>query len=309
MSLFLSLSFHFLIESQLRHTYLRVLHPLLTKTQLSDVPYKRPQILVALEAMIGHSRIREVNATTQRLVERCLSGPWCVQLMELRKEAGYGPQRVGSPTSSDTPTILSPPGHIGPSAASQLDPSKVMKSLKFSKSVENLGRSEQMTRQSLRSPLDQVRRPSNASVQSLPGFAGVGMSSKVPPVGVVAPAAKKRSTSDNHTHVPRHNSLPLDGDHELNNYHYQEAAHPVRLSHAPPVSLLSTAQVLIPEEPTAAEPPKRRRPPPAPPKRRRPPPIPIGHTNSGATITSIRSSEPSPLSKAHKPQIGVHQVS
>jgi hypothetical protein len=261
--------------------------------------------------MIGHSRIREVNSTTKRLVERCLSGPWCVQLMELRKEAGYGPQRVGSP-GSDISTILSPPGHIGPPASSQLhDPSKVMKSLKFSKSVENLGRYDQMTRQPLRSPLDQVRRPSNASVQSLPGFAEVATSSKVSPGGLTAPAAKKRSTSDNYIHVPRHNSLPLDGDHELNNYncHQEPSPHSIRAPHSPPVSPHSPAQVPIPEEPTLAQPPKRRRPPPAPPKRRRPPAIPIGHTNSGAIITSIRSSEPSPLSKTHKTQIGVHQVS
>src|SRR5882757_9750503 len=80
---------------QLRHTYLRVLHPLLTKTQLRDIPYKRPQILVALESLLGNSKIREVNPTTKRLVDRCLSGDWCVQLKELRENAGYGVQRVG----------------------------------------------------------------------------------------------------------------------------------------------------------------------------------------------------------------------
>jgi hypothetical protein len=49
----------------------------------------------------------------------------------------------------------------------------------------------------------------------------------------------------------------------------------------------------------------QRRPPPAPPKRRKPPAIPIGRTNNGAVITSIRSSEPSPLSKVYKPPVGI----
>ena len=262
--------------------------------------------------MVGHSRIRDVNSTTKRLVERCLSGPWCVQLMELRKESGYGSRRAETP-SSDLSTILSSPDNMGPSTASQhYDSSKIMMSLKYSKSVEHLGRAEALTKQQLKSPLDQVRRPSNASVQSLPGFAEVATSSKVPPVP--APAAKKRSTSataDTHPPLPRHNSLPLEGDHELNSYHYQEQSpRSARSSLSPPVSPLSPKQVVIFEEPaTQIVPPsaRRRRPPPAPPKRQKPPPIPIGRTNSGVTITSIRSSEPSPLSKSHK--IGVQQVS
>ncbi|KAF8960869.1 hypothetical protein BDZ97DRAFT_1273337 [Flammula alnicola] len=156
-------------SESLRHTYLRVLHPLLTKTQLKEVPYKRSQILVALESMIGQSRIREVNPTTKRLVDRCLSGDWCVSLMELRKDAGYGPQRVGSP-GSDISTILSPPGTIGSMSMAALQHlevsggNKLTKSMKFSKSVEHLGRVDQpSSRQPLRSPVDQVRRPSNAS--------------------------------------------------------------------------------------------------------------------------------------------------
>jgi hypothetical protein len=263
--------------------------------------------------MVGHSRIRDLNSTTKRLVERCLSGPWCVQLMELRNESGHG-SRLGSP-SSDLSTILSSPDNMGPSTASHhLDSSKIMMSLKYSKSVEHLGRAEALTKQQLKSPLDQVRRPSNASVQSLPGFAEVATSSKVTPVPVTSPAAKKRSTSataDTHPHLLRHNSLPLEGDHELNNYHYQERSpRSARSSLSPPVSPLSPKQVAIFEEPaTQIVPPsaRRRRPPPAPPRRQNPPPIPIGRTNSGVTITSIRSSEPSPLSKSHK--IGVQQVS
>ncbi|KAE9393229.1 hypothetical protein BT96DRAFT_829535 [Gymnopus androsaceus JB14] len=61
-------------SESLRHTYLRVLHPLITKTQLRSVPYKRPQILNMLENLIRSSRVRDVNPTTKRLVERCLAG-------------------------------------------------------------------------------------------------------------------------------------------------------------------------------------------------------------------------------------------
>ncbi|KAJ3726490.1 hypothetical protein DFJ43DRAFT_1087561 [Lentinula guzmanii] len=67
-------------SESLRHTYLRVLHPLLTKTQLRTVPYKRPQILYILESLIRPSNVRDVNPTTKRLVERCLGGEWCVGL-------------------------------------------------------------------------------------------------------------------------------------------------------------------------------------------------------------------------------------
>ncbi|KZT04939.1 uncharacterized protein LAESUDRAFT_750873 [Laetiporus sulphureus 93-53] len=61
-------------NESLRHTYLRVLHPLLTKTQLRSMPYKRAQIVRTLESLIEHESIRDVDPTTKRLVNRCLSG-------------------------------------------------------------------------------------------------------------------------------------------------------------------------------------------------------------------------------------------
>nr|XP_019008840.1 uncharacterized protein I206_06524 [Kwoniella pini CBS 10737]OCF47621.1 hypothetical protein I206_06524 [Kwoniella pini CBS 10737] len=59
----------------LRHTYLRVLYPLLNHTQLRSDPYKRPQIKLVLSSLIANNHIREVNATTTRLVERCTAEP------------------------------------------------------------------------------------------------------------------------------------------------------------------------------------------------------------------------------------------
>lgn len=61
--------------SQLRHTYLRVLYPLLNHTQLRSDPYKRPQIKLVLRSLIANSHIREIDPTTVRLVERCLEEP------------------------------------------------------------------------------------------------------------------------------------------------------------------------------------------------------------------------------------------
>lgn len=194
---------------------------------------------------------------------------------------------------------------------------KIMMNMKFSKSVENVGRADQSSasRQAPWSPLDQVRRSSNGSVHSLPGFVGSAASSSKTSSAHNAPAAKKRSTSANEgTHTSRHNSLPVQDAHH---YHYSPPSTPASSNprsstdqlagHVPAVQVddLTAATSAM----TLNDPPRRRPPPPAPPKRRKPPAIPIGRTHSGATITSIRSSEPSPLSKVHKPQLGVQQAS
>ncbi|EPQ28362.1 uncharacterized protein PFL1_04189 [Pseudozyma flocculosa PF-1] len=70
-------------SESLRHTYLRVLHPLLTNTQLCTYPYKRPQIRRLLVGLISHGHFKDVSATTRRLVERCLRAEWCVELDNL----------------------------------------------------------------------------------------------------------------------------------------------------------------------------------------------------------------------------------
>lgn len=69
-----------LLVPQLRHTYLRVLHPLLTNTQLRHFPYKRPHVRSLLRSLIANSAFRTVDSTTKRLVERCLRGSWCREL-------------------------------------------------------------------------------------------------------------------------------------------------------------------------------------------------------------------------------------
>ncbi|KAL7413658.1 hypothetical protein BDY24DRAFT_389190 [Mrakia frigida] len=82
----------------LRHTYLRVLHPLLTNTQLRTVPYKRPHLLRVLRSLIANPyNIREITPTTKRLVDRCLSGEWCISSVDSYSESdGGGGSPVGS---------------------------------------------------------------------------------------------------------------------------------------------------------------------------------------------------------------------
>lgn len=77
-------------SESLRHTYLRVLHPLLTNTQLYTYAYKRPQIRRLLKTMVSDSLFHgEVSATTKRLVQRCLDADWCVELDRLEGECKF----------------------------------------------------------------------------------------------------------------------------------------------------------------------------------------------------------------------------
>ncbi|KAI9809600.1 MAG: hypothetical protein M1825_000032 [Sarcosagium campestre] len=70
------------VENQsLRHTYLRVLYPLLSDTQLRHAPhYKRDELLRLLAILSGgrSAHFGPVDQTTVRLVERCLRVPWLV---------------------------------------------------------------------------------------------------------------------------------------------------------------------------------------------------------------------------------------
>ncbi|PLW56531.1 hypothetical protein PCANC_01525 [Puccinia coronata f. sp. avenae] len=67
-------------SDDLRHTYLRVLHPLLTQTQLRSYPYKREEIRHALMSHIKYAHLQDINPTTKRLVDRNLQSDWCLEL-------------------------------------------------------------------------------------------------------------------------------------------------------------------------------------------------------------------------------------
>lgn len=90
--------------SSLRHTYLRVLHPLLANTQLRNPPhYKRDEIrrmlclLAGSGAGIGH--FGEPDETTLRLAGRCLGVEWIkdVEEQEQAMENEIGAESKGTP--------------------------------------------------------------------------------------------------------------------------------------------------------------------------------------------------------------------
>lgn len=89
----------------LRHTYLRVLAPLLSHTQLSQAPhYKRDQILSLLEILRGSGSVHFLppEPTTLRLVERVASTPWLVD-----DEAILRPVSMGSLTEAQSGSTVS----------------------------------------------------------------------------------------------------------------------------------------------------------------------------------------------------------
>jgi hypothetical protein len=63
-------------EERLRHTYLRVLLPLLLYTELRRDAYKREEIVSLLNSMCGENSVFEISETTRRLSSRCLSVDW-----------------------------------------------------------------------------------------------------------------------------------------------------------------------------------------------------------------------------------------
>ncbi|KAL2170397.1 hypothetical protein VTG60DRAFT_4883 [Thermothelomyces hinnuleus] len=90
----------------LRHTYLRVLAPLLSHTQLSHPPhYKRDQILSLLEILrgTGNAHFMPPEPTTLRLLERVAKTPWLVA--DEPSSTNLSP--VGSPTHSQTGSSVS----------------------------------------------------------------------------------------------------------------------------------------------------------------------------------------------------------
>ncbi|KAF5384348.1 hypothetical protein D9615_003171 [Tricholomella constricta] len=291
-------------SESLRHTYLRVLHPLLTKTQLRDVPYKRPQIVHSLESLIANARVRDINPTTKRLVERCLGGDWCVNLTKVQREADG--ERSTSPNSDASAARSPTQAHVGLSslpASIQLQRSN-SKTLKASRSAENLRPAVARPDQPRppRSPLDNLRRPSNASSISLSGVANA-----IAPNHALHPQPKCKGTassaeleghfsiSSRHHHSrPHHRTQPPpppppllvveNGSHNLRPPPTSSSLHSLPLESSSTSTSTSTS-IIQPRQPH-----RRSAPPPPPPKRRKPPAVPVERTHGGATITTIKSS-------------------
>lgn len=235
--------------------------------------------MIALESLTQNASIRDINPTTKRLVERCLSGEWCVHLRKrsLDKDAlNYqGSFRQDSPShdvlastmqASLRPQAVTSTGSERPLNGA-IPPLAKPKHTRTSRSIENM-QSQSTKPPPSRSGSDGVRRPSTESATSL---------------GVVASAT---------TNAPRRrDKLGSMDDGSL----LQQTEKNLQLKHHPHV-LPSSG--LPPTTSTSTR--KARRPPPAPPKRRNPPPVPLGQTHGGALITAIASSSLSTHSQLGK---------
>lgn len=253
--------------------------------------------MVQLESLIGNSRIHDVNPTTKRLVERCLSGDWCIQLKATQRSPTLS-GTTGSPTTSEF-SIHSPPSTFtAPSIAHSVDSSILkLKNMKFSKSVENLGyRPDHSNAPPIpRSPLDQAQtRHSNGSTTSLTSLPSTKVRPPVPQRKSSnsvseTPAARVHSAStSSSSRSSSQTSLVAEPVERVVNFLSVKASRPTHAS----TSSLPNHRV---DDPAQSQP-RRRPPPPAPPKRRKPPAIPILGSNK-VTMHTIRSSEPSPLSR------------
>ncbi|RIA96734.1 hypothetical protein C1645_871837 [Glomus cerebriforme] len=84
----------------LRHTYLRVLYPLITNTQLRQHRYKQHQIYSLLLDLNGSSmkQFKPISPTTQRLVDRCLMSEYLTDIAPSRN-CGSGIIRKPTPNA------------------------------------------------------------------------------------------------------------------------------------------------------------------------------------------------------------------
>jgi hypothetical protein len=249
-----------------------------------------------------NSQIRDIDPTTKRLVERCLSGEWCEQY---RKPKVVRDDRrasdSGSPGSPGGESVAASAPVASTSKSTQLErqSSGKGKTLKLSKSVENLKGKSKPPRPP-RSALSSIRRPSTDSTGSLPGIASAktpvskqkGPSRSADYQGSFAAQQTERHhqnrTADNlHPHhaPPRSDSLDTGIDGLVSQSQTTPNGLPSSISE---VSLIRPGTT------------HRRSAPPTPAKRRKPPAVPVEKTNSGATITAIASSNPVPTVKITK---------
>ena len=290
---------------QLRHTYLRVLHPLLMKTQLRSMPYKRAQIVHTLESLIENESIRDIDPTTKRLVQRCLSGDWCVQF---RKKAD-APGRVTSPALSVT-SATSIPQSIDALASSRHERSNSIrgKNKAASRSAENLldmGMSRRTSDQ--KTPrgahghgfFENLRQPSADSTTSLPRIvtattAGApakvrhragSMDTEATTAAFSTLTTRERNDSGSPTSAPAAQASMVIGVRPADPPSPRSPLDPPDS----PVSVLSSSS-----SSTMNSKPHRRAAPPPPAKRRKPPAVPAGKAPASHTFSALGTSSSQP---------------
>ena len=120
--------------SALRHTYLRVLYPFLSHTQLKNPPYYKRDDVLRLLAVMGGSAMGHfgaVDETTKRLVSRCSKVSW------LRAEIVDGNSEGKSPTKvkqrllsvAELPSAMESSLSIGEVAAQKSAPGAITPSI------------------------------------------------------------------------------------------------------------------------------------------------------------------------------------
>jgi hypothetical protein len=269
-----------------------------------------------------NSEIRDIDPTTKRLVDRCLSGEWCSQYRKpkavretVRRDAGIG--REGSPGADSVISTAQAAPEPSTSRSSQLarQGSARTKTLKTSRSVENLKGKSKPPRPP-RSNVTALRRPSGDSTNSLPGVATT-----------ISPVSKRRDLSRSgeiqgsfaaqqaeRYHPPRntdsfrpHPPPRSDSlDTGIDGFVTQPYTHPPSPALSLPTPTSAVSLGVNPKPETT----HRRSAPPAPAKRRKPPavPLPAEKTNSGATFTAIASSNPMPTVKVMKSSSLQHTI-
>lgn len=256
---------------------------------------------------MSNSKIRDINPTTKRLVERCLSGEWCVQLRAKATTTATSPL---SDHALDSPTRRGSASSEASAAQAQALPPAKQRTLKSSKSFEFLkGYAALPSRDNFRALVSSGtvggaggRRPSNASTSAL-SLTGVAEATAPAPPKRKGATAFSATLSTGHDTPRTSHNIHSTGRYagsatDLALHRSQEHAPPPRAAAAASDSSVHnySSSPLSPESGHQ----RRSAPPPPQPKRRKPPAIPVDKTNSGATFTSIKSSSTSPLGRTSK---------
>lgn len=245
----------------------------MSNTQLKVTPYKRPELRATLISLISHSNIRDVNPTTKRLVERCLSADWCKALGSLD---GIGGHTLSAKASSADLMGRLAPGLVPPPRSASAEPI-----------LRDLGRLK----------LSDSPKSANGSTSSLTDVAGApppiaGLAKPTPPQRLKSPRTPTFDSIASPSSPP-----PLSPSRSST---YSSASEPVSHRTGNTSDMLRPA-LLKGMDPnhramSVGDSPGERRKAPVPPqKRRKPPAVPvrapkveIGH--GGTTITTIASS-------------------
>ncbi|WWC59109.1 uncharacterized protein I303_101657 [Kwoniella dejecticola CBS 10117] len=182
----------------LRHTYLRVLYPLLNHTQLRSDPYKRPQIKLVLNSLIANNHIKEVNATTTRLVERCTAEPRKLERSHSAENVRNAQRQESTSSTISLDSIASalPKSLCSTSIYTSRDPIRQSSLNDVSASLSMPGRDRPS------SSASSYTHPNNSSQEilrsetSTPPLGSAGISPSTPPKGRrKAPAPPKNKAS------------------------------------------------------------------------------------------------------------------